>query len=455
MDLEEIKNKKAAGEKLTAGEEFFLKKNSGPEKEAPVPAIAPADKPEAAEAEKGPIVLKDKPDKKEKEREKTLRQAQGKKKEKKAKPEKIPRQARGKIKYPPFYKNVFSEYRAIWSALFGIMAIALIVGFVLPNDFKITLLTEIFGKFTHILEGVQTTFQLALAIFLNNLEVSALLLVLGITVVVPILVVVSNGLMIGIFFDFIVRLEAIEPGILLSSIIGVIPHGIIEIPVFVFTASFGVALLIKLIAPKKFIPNKSRSRVLLDIVLRYLLIVLPLFLLAAFIEAYISPLLSNKIDDTLSARFQNEQLAEYGPDKVLLAQKNCTEVHEENVVPDSMLSSSSQEQLRIIFDEKIFKQIEAYRNVPKYTESYICGEEGLQIRIMELNYTEFIDYIAMQKQVFRELGYDIEEIDEGLLKLSKEDVSYYYGYTQKSDFIFMIVSYFGEDEAMIRAALEK
>lgn len=453
MDIEEIKKKQAAGEKLTAGEEFFLKKQGGSQKESPTTKKDAEDGKEKSKEEgKGPIVLKDKPDKEEK---KKLKELEKKEKEKnKKKPKKIEKQGKGKKKYPPFYKNVLSEYRAIWSSLFGLMAISLVVGFVLPNDLKIALLTEIFGKFSDILEGVQTNFQLAIAVFLNNLEVSAILFVLGITVLVPILMVVANGLMIGIFFDFIVRLEALEPGILLSSIAGVLPHGVIEIPAFVITASLGIALLIKLAAPSKFIPDKSRRRVLLDMVLRYLIVLLPLFLLAAFIEAYISPLLSQKIDATFSIRFQSEELAEFGPDEIVLAQMNCTKAEGQPIVPESMLSSSAQEQLNIIFDEKIFKQIEAFRNLPKYTQTYQCGEEGMQIRLMETNYTNFIDYIAMQKQVFRELGYDIEEVDEGLLKLAKEDNSYYYGYTQKADFVFMVITYFGSDEAIIRNVLE-
>lgn len=456
MDIEEIRRKKAAGEKLTAGEEFFLKKNESatPDSAPPISSAEASENSAPQKKEKGPIVLKDRPNKEEKKKLKKLdkasRQAQGNKRKKFKKEEKT----RGKEKSPPFYKNILSEYRGVWSVLFGLMAAALIVGFVLPNDTKIMLLTEIFGKFTDILEGVQTKLQLALAIFLNNLEVSALLFALGITVIAPVLMVIGNGLMIGIFFDFIVRLEALEPGILLSSMVGVFPHGIIEIPAFVLTASLGIALLIKLVAPNKFIPGKSRSRVLLDMVLRYALILLPLFLLAAFVEAYVSPLLSSKVDDLFSARFQDEELAQYGPDKVVLAEMNCTPAGTGNIVPESMLSSSSAEQIKVIFNERIFRQIESYREIPKHTESYVCGGSGLQIRMLEMNYPDFIDYVALQREIFRELGHDTEEAADGLIKVSRDDSHYYFGYTQKSDFVFMVVTYFGEDEGLARSVLE-
>ena len=445
MNIEEIKKKQAAGEKLTAGEMFFLKKNDV-EKEDHESMESEQITEKIPEEEEG-----DKEDHENVKNEKASKKEE-KKQKKKEKKRTEPKQ---RIKYPAFYKNFASEYRVIWGILFGLMAIALLIGFILPNDIKIMLLTEIFVKFSQILEGVQTSFQLAIAIFLNNLEVSAILFVLGITVVVPILVVIGNGLMIGIFFDFIIRLEALEPGILISSIIGVIPHGIIEIPIFVITASLGVGMFIKLIAPRKFIPKKSRSRVLLDIVLRYLVIILPLFLLAAFIEAYISPIVSNKINDAVSGRFQNEQLAEFAPDPVMLAKKGCTDVLGGNIIPDNLFSTSSEEQIKIIFDEKIFKQLDSYRNVSKYSINYICGNDGLQISLWEFNDSVMIDYITMQKGIFRDLGYDIEEVKDDLFKIIYDDSFYYYGYIKVEDGIYMTVTYFGQDEALIKSLLKR
>ncbi|MBU0670848.1 stage II sporulation protein M [Patescibacteria group bacterium] len=288
MDLGALKKKYEKGEKLTAGERFFLKKN-GVDIEVEDTSPESKEKTIAAETESFELANKKIDEEKEKDEPKTKprevtveefapRQARDKNK----KPEKKKRKKK-ESKFPKFWQDFSAEYKITWAVLGGLMVIGVGIGFFLPNDLKIIFLEQIFDKFSGLLEGVSTTWQLALSIFWNNLVVSFYLFMLGVTLIVPGLIILSNGLMIGIFFDYLVRLETMEPGILITSFVALLPHGIFEIPAFIMAAGLGTNLLIKLIFHKKFIKDKSRKRVLLDMVLRYAFIIIPLFFVAALV----------------------------------------------------------------------------------------------------------------------------------------------------------------------------
>ncbi|MFH1781297.1 MAG: stage II sporulation protein M, partial [Patescibacteria group bacterium] len=376
--------------------------------------------------------------------------------DKNKKPEKKKRKKK-ESKFPKFWQDFSAEYKITWAVLGGLMVIGVGIGFFLPNDLKIIFLEQIFDKFSGLLEGVSTTWQLALSIFWNNLVVSFYLFMLGVTLIVPGLIILSNGLMIGIFFDYLVRLETMEPGILITSFVALLPHGIFEIPAFIMAAGLGTNLLIKLIFPKKFIKDKSRKRVLLDMVLRYAFIIIPLFFVAALVEAYLSPYVSNKVNDAFKNRAQTQYLSEDLPDKVELAKNSCTIISEQAIVPDDLSETSSIDQIRLIFDESTYRDLGRFSRVNKYSENYLCSNKLMQVRIWEIDDEGLKAYLDIQKEIFDGLDYSIEKIElgnedetKGLFKLISGDNPYYFGYTKKSDNTYMFINYYGDDEELIK-----
>ena len=354
-----------------------------------------------------------------------------------------------------FWKNIFAEYKYTWAVLGGLLILGIVLGLLIPNSAKILLLEAIFDKFTTLLQGAETDWEVSLAIVGNNIQVSLILFFLGVTLIAPVFIVLSNGLIIGVFFAFIARLEALQPGIFISSIVGVLPHGIIEIPAFIITAALGVNLVIKIFFPTKFIPKKTRSHVLKDTILRYAFIILPLFIAAALIEAYISPFITSHIDKYINAKYQKQYLAEYSVDKVMLAKNNCVPMSEENITPESMLSATLMEQIKIIFDDAKYGELKKYRNINKYIETYSCDDAGLKINIWEIDKDSFANCVSLQKDILSDLGYELEKIDDNLYKVKNYESFYYYGFIQKTDNIYMLVNYFGENEDLIRKVLTK
>ena len=130
-----------------------------------------------------------------------------------------------------------------------------------------------------------TTFELAVYIFLNNTRVAALLVFFGfIFALLPVFIVFFNGMTIGIVSEWIIREEG-----LLFLIVGLLPHGIIEIPAILFSAGIGFKMgvgALQVLFRKK--PLRAYLHDFLTAAGIFVLIILPLLLAAAFIESYVT-----------------------------------------------------------------------------------------------------------------------------------------------------------------------
>lgn len=118
--------------------------------------------------------------------------------------------------------------------------------------------------------------SLSLFIFLKNSSVVAMILAFGRFLIIPVFVIIINGLMVGALVT-----ETIQAGAnWLTTIMYILPHGIIEIPVVLAAC----AMLVNL---KEVFFIK---RVLIGF--KYLIIPLAL---AAAIEVYITPIIANMV----------------------------------------------------------------------------------------------------------------------------------------------------------------
>jgi stage II sporulation protein M len=124
-----------------------------------------------------------------------------------------------------------------------------------------------------------------LIIFLKNLIACAMSVLLGLGFgLVPLLVLTTNGIMIGIVSYFIVHKQGV-----LYLLAGIVPHGIIELPTILLGISIGFRLgyllVFTLLGEKVDLTKETRIAV-------YFLIkwFVPLLFLAAAIETFITPI---------------------------------------------------------------------------------------------------------------------------------------------------------------------
>jgi len=129
-------------------------------------------------------------------------------------------------------------------------------------------------------------FQLFILIFLNNALAGFLSLLSGIVpfAFLSFWAVVGNGFLLGVVgaASFFLKKEP------LMTLLSLFPHGIVELPAFFYAASLGVYLSVAVAGR---ITGKGKIPVIgaLKLAMRsFFLVALPLFLLAALLEAYVT-----------------------------------------------------------------------------------------------------------------------------------------------------------------------
>jgi stage II sporulation protein M len=122
-------------------------------------------------------------------------------------------------------------------------------------------------------------------IFLKNLIACALSVLLGVGIgLVPLMVVTSNGFLLGI-----VAYGAIQKEGVLYLIAGIMPHGIIELPIVLLSIAIGFRLgyLLVMTVTREEADLAGETRIALHFLVRW---ITPLLFLAAAIETFITPI---------------------------------------------------------------------------------------------------------------------------------------------------------------------
>lgn len=132
-----------------------------------------------------------------------------------------------------------------------------------------------------------TSIKLFWLIFANNITAGFFILMAGIIpfVFLPFWVVIFNAALAGI----VIAVSRNAGASLAQMVLSLLPHGVIELPALFFTAGLGIRLCLDL--TKKIIgrgENVNLPDVFRRVIRSFLLVALPLFLLAAFIEAFVT-----------------------------------------------------------------------------------------------------------------------------------------------------------------------
>ena len=136
----------------------------------------------------------------------------------------------------------------------------------------------------------QPPLMIMIIIFLKNLLASATAMLLGLGLgIVPMIVATTNGFLLGI-----VGYSAVEQKGWLYLAAGILPHGIIELPAVLLSIAIGLRLghLLALSLLKERSDLTGEMRVAIHFLLRW---IMPLLLLAAAIETFITPFIISRV----------------------------------------------------------------------------------------------------------------------------------------------------------------
>ena len=178
----------------------------------------------------------------------------------------------------------YKKWLIIATSLFGV---GFTLGLVTPPG--------IFGPFTDMIAGLEEfanlltplpQFAILVIIFITNATTLLVSFILSpIFCLWPILVLTLNGWLLAFVSAIVAQEESLS-----FVLVGLVPHGIVELPAFILgqaaALSFGTTVILALFKKRRelILPSFKQN-------LRYLLIALALLLPAAIIETYITPLL--------------------------------------------------------------------------------------------------------------------------------------------------------------------
>ena len=124
---------------------------------------------------------------------------------------------------------------------------------------------------------------LMMGIFANNAFKCLLVIVLGLAVgIAPLIFILANGLILGIVIGVTMKSTS-----LLYVLVGVVPHGVIELPMVFVSAAIGLKLGVDML---RALLGKNVNVVdkLVESLMIYLVWIFPLLFLAAFVETFVT-----------------------------------------------------------------------------------------------------------------------------------------------------------------------
>ena len=146
------------------------------------------------------------------------------------------------------------------------------------------LLKEAFSRITTL-----DPFERMLEIFKNNVRNSLMALVLGIIFgIIPFIIAVSNGLVLGMLAEIVSRQQGV-----LFVVAALLPHGIIELPMVLISIGIGLRLGHAMYLFLKGM-RIDLTKELIQGIWFYIRWIIPLLLVAAAIESYVTPLIASR-----------------------------------------------------------------------------------------------------------------------------------------------------------------
>lgn len=331
-------------------------------------------------------------------------------------------------------KQLFSGtvklYKWPVSILVIVFLLSMIVGAVLPLDIKVIVLDAIGQKFDAIIGGADTQIALTGRIFENNLLVAIIAYVLGFTVTLPLLLMVTNGIITGLFLSLLYRIDAMTPGIFVRSIVSLIPHGIFELSAFFLASALSIMVILKCIFTKSIEPHKTRLRFWYESMLRFTVIIVPMLVIAGFMEVYVSNqvgdhvgswLTTSRYTDDEKVVLNNSFLSEHG----CLLERNGLDGFDTRPLGESLTATA-----RVVYNESLYGLLKERKSISYWEEDYYCNNDKvISVQAWPANQWSTSQAQELQTSIFAEANLPIETIKDSPYIISTEvdAITYYLG----------------------------
>jgi len=189
-----------------------------------------------------------------------------------------------------FYKSSLSK--SFWGLLGWFLLSAFIAYFISVGnpilvEWFMGQIMSIFEESGLLDEGL-STFNLAVGLFFNNLQACIVVAITGfIPLFLPAVSIIGiNGAMMGVMFAFI---QISGQSTIAAFLSGIVPHGIFEIPAIILSGAIAFYISISIFKKLDKMGNFSFKSALKNAFLTFIWFCVPLLLIAAAIEAFVTP----------------------------------------------------------------------------------------------------------------------------------------------------------------------
>ncbi|EPY2303711.1 hypothetical protein FDF18_10070 [Clostridium sporogenes] len=164
--------------------------------------------------------------------------------------------------------------------------------------FFIVIVTELMFKYNpsyvnNIIKNLSNTMKINdnvkkefIDIFFNNVKVSIVSIIIGVIpyIYLSFITPIVNAWVIGLV---LANAKIMKQNVLLTLLLGILPHGVFEITAFLYASSIGVYLTKNI---SNYTTNKYEffKKVVPNILIAFLFIIIPLLFISTFIEVFIS-----------------------------------------------------------------------------------------------------------------------------------------------------------------------
>ena len=360
-------------------------------------------------------------------------------------------------------RSLLSKNKAVSVAMISIFLMGTLTGIVLPSKSKLIIFKSLTNKFLDIISSnnLLTFFK----IFLNNSFVGLLLIALGFTIFLPMLIILFNGLIIGLSADLSFRIGGLRPAMVLNLAAALLPHGIIELPALIICSILGLILGAKLFFKKKIMPKEGFTALFIKVTKIYIFIILPLLLFAAFVETFITPTITIGSSRVLFTEINKDtKLNDLALNQNDLSGLGFREISMQDYVQNMPIARkySYLNLISILFyDDELYKEFKNLRNNPTTTKVYVNDKSNLTllIQISEFESGDAANKgLILMNKIFNittnENKMNLNNINGNLFKVEYEHEIIYQKLGYINNFSYSI-RFIGKDLALVNSIIEK
>lgn len=192
------------------------------------------------------------------------------------------------MKWELIYETLGKIKKIFIYCLLAFIVLGFIAGLVFKG--KVDVISKMVSEFvsskSHILGT--TGFSMAVELLKNNFKASALSMALGLVpfLFLPVFTMALNAAILGGFYHFAIMMPGFTS---LTYMVSILPHGILEIPAILIATAVGIKFCLELTKTIMKKPHDDLVELLQGGVGVLLVVVLPMLVVAALIEAFITP----------------------------------------------------------------------------------------------------------------------------------------------------------------------